>query len=744
MDLRDELIQALDYSTSIVILTDTNGTIRYANNSFVNKYGYTREEVYGQNPSILKTDYHDSNYYYQLWHTISSGETWRGVFRNQSKSGDIIWEKAVISPVRDENDQITGYIAVKEDITRERELEAQLDHDNQFLDELFDNSPIGIAILHPLFDQNNKLQDFMVMRANPSAGKVVGKLGIVGLNIREILPEFEWDDKRANLILTRKTSFEVHLDDIGKHIRYRTFPFGKENICIFFYDVSPYRETIAALEASEERYFSLVEDSPALISRFDKYGVLIYANEEYCKTFETAREDLIGKSIFDWYPLGDRDRAINTIRALTAENPINVVEHKLVLKNGKTKWMRWLDRALVDSNGAIFEYQSVGMDLTPLKLSELELTTHRNKLDAVVNSTVAGIGVVAPDGNFVLVNERMQKMLGFESKQEMYGTSHLSVTHPKWKMAADVNFSRLLKGEVNDYNLECKFQRQDGSTFWGDLHVSPIKDVNGRIIEIIGIVTDINSKKEIELKLKEREVKLKELNTTKDKLFSIIAHDIKNPFNSILGFTSLLRSNLEIYSKEEIKTYIEQIAVSSENVYKLLEDLLIWAKSQLGQMTVTPQYFGLKNLVDTANESFLMHAKRKQISLINDVDEQFVYADINMLKFVVRNLIHNAIKFTHADGEVRCSVTAVDDFVVLSVKDTGIGIRPEKLDNLFDLNTYVLTEGTSAEKGTGLGLHLSKDMIDKNCGKIEVRSEVGRGTEFLVYIPVSQKASAGC
>ncbi|MCT4644347.1 MAG: HAMP domain-containing histidine kinase, partial [Carboxylicivirga sp.] len=263
-------------------------------------------------------------------------------------------------------------------------------------------------------------------------------------------------------------------------------------------------------------------------------------------------------------------------------------------------------------------------------------------------------------------------------------------------------------------------------------------------IEIIGIVTDINSKKEIELKLKEREVKLKELNTTKDKLFSIIAHDIKNPFNSILGFTSLLRSNLEIYSKEEIKTYIEQIAVSSENVYKLLEDLLIWAKSQLGQMTVTPQYFGLKNLVDTANENFLMHARRKQISLINDVDEQFVYADINMLKFVVRNLIHNAIKFTHADGEVRCSVTAVDDFVVLSVKDTGIGIRPEKLDNLFDLNTYVLTEGTSAEKGTGLGLHLSKDMIDKNCGKIEVRSEVGRGTEFLVYIPASQKASAGC
>jgi PAS domain S-box-containing protein len=548
------------------------------------------------------------------------------------------------------------------------------------------------------------------------------------------------NDKRIHLITQRKSSFEAYFKEHGKHIKYRTFPFGKDNICLFFYDVSPYRQTIEALEASEERYFSLVEDAPALISRFDKDGLLIYANEQYCKTFEVDKDELVGKCIYDWFPDEEKERAKRTIESLTVDNPISVVEHQLLLKDGKIKWMRWLDRALVDSAGDIFEYQSVGMDLTPLKQTELELIQHRNKLDAVVNSTVAGIGVVSPKGQFVLVNERLQKLLRFESKQEMYSYNHLQVTHSLWQYEAELYFNKLLVGEIDDYNLELQFLRKDQETFWGDLHVSPIKDVNGKIIEIIGIVTDISGKKEIEIQLKEREKKLKELNATKDKLFSIIAHDIKNPFNSILGSSSLLRSNLEFYTKEEIKSYVEQIAISSENVYKLLDDLLIWAKSQLGQMKVKPQYFKLKLLVDEAIENYGLLAKNKHIHLKNEIkDQTVVYADLDMIKFVIRNLIHNGIKFTNANGEVSCSLLEANDFNVIYICDTGIGIRPEKLEVLFDISGYISTTGTDEEKGTGLGLHLSKDMIEKNNGKIEVKSEVGKGTEFRIYLPNEQK-----
>ena len=739
MDIKDELIQALDFSESIVVLTDEKGNVRYTNDSFVMKYGYTKEEVLGKNPRLFKSDYHDSLYYENLWSTIRNGETWRGVFKNRTKSGSFIWEKAVISPIID-NGHVSGYIAVKEDITRQRELEQQLDHDHQFLDELFDNSPIGIAILQPQYNDINEITDFIVIRANASAGNVIGRLGLVGLRVTEILPQVEMDSKRIRLMTKRKASFEAHFKELGKHVRYRTFPFGKDNICLFFYDVSPYRQTIEALEASEERYFSLVEDAPALISRFDKNGLLIYANEQYCKTFEVEREELVGKCIYDWYPEEEKKRAKRTIDSLTSDNPISVVEHQLVLKNGKIKWMRWLDRALIDSAGDIFEYQSVGMDLTPLKQTELELIQHRNKLDAVVNSTVAGIGVVSPQGKFVLVNERLQKLLGFDSKEEMYAINHLQVTHPLWQHEAELYFNKLLVGEVQDYNIECQLVRKGGCTFWGDLHVSPLKGVNGQVIEIIGIVTDISSKKEIEIQLKEREKKLKELNATKDKLFSIIAHDIKNPFNSILGFASLLKNNLEFYTKDEIKSYVDQIALSSESVYKLLDDLLVWAKSQLGQMKVKPQYFKPKKLVDEAIDNYGLLAKNKHIFLENDIRHQaLVYADIDMIKFVIRNLIHNGIKFTNANGEVRCSSYESEGFNVICVRDTGIGIRAEKLDVLFDINGYITTSGTAEEKGTGLGLHLSRDMIEKNKGRIEVESEEGKGTEFRIYLPKEQK-----
>ncbi|WP_430811759.1 MULTISPECIES: PAS domain-containing sensor histidine kinase [unclassified Carboxylicivirga] len=609
MEIQDELIQALDYTESIVILTDERGVIRYVNKSFEKKYGYTRGEVLGKKPDLLKSGYHTAQFYTDLWNTIQNGETWHGVFKNLSKQGNYIWEKAVISPVLNAQQGVEGYIAVKEDITLQRQLEQQHESDIAFLDELFDNSPIGIAIVQPIYQDGGEVHDFRVVRANPSAGRVVGRLGLVGVTVLDMFPEFEFHEKRILRVLKHPSSFETQIKDIGKHIKFRTFPFGQNNICLFFYDVTPYRQMIKSLATSEQRYFSLLEDAPALISRFDKKGILIYANEAYCQTFEVSREELIGTCIFEWFPEGERDRAINTIRSLTAEQPISVMEQQLILKNGKTKWMRWLDRALLDSKGNIFEYQSVGMDLTPLKQSELQL--------------------------------------------------------------------------------------------------------------------------------KAREAKLKELNTTKDKLFSIIAHDIKNPFNSILGFSSLLRDNLESYSRVEIKQFIEQISVSSERVYKLLDDLLVWAMNQLGQMTVTPHYFRLKKLIDDAYESYSIHARNKHISLINEVDGNVVaYADIDMIKFVIRNLIHNAIKFTGPRGEVRCSVRLLDDAVVLSVKDTGIGIRPEKAKMLFDLHSYVSSEGTSSETGTGLGLHLSSDMVEKNGGRIEVRSEHEQGAEFLVTLPL--------
>ncbi|MBI9061664.1 MAG: PAS domain S-box protein [Marinilabiliaceae bacterium] len=738
----EQLIKALDFSENIMVITDKQGIIQYVNQTFVDKYGYTRNEAIGKNPGMLNTGYHDAAFYYNLWTTISNGETWKGTFRNQTKSGQIIWEHATINPIIDDKSYITGYIAIKEDVTRQVELEKQLEEDQFFLEELFNNAPVGIAILEPVKDSNGKVSDLLVIKSNPNAGKIVGKLGMVGLSLSEVLPSVLINQARLNTMLTQMHSFEAYLDELNKHLRFRSFPFGDQKLCVFYYDVTPYKQTIDALQVSEERYFTLVEDAPAMICRFDKDGILSYVNNQYCQVYGVTQEELLGSCFYDMVPSEDREFVIQNVKKLTPEHPINEYEHRVVLSNGMIRWQRWIDRALINTDeGKIVEYQSVGMDFTQLKETESALLESKNKLQSIVHNTVVGIGVVNQNGRYILVNSRFLDMMGFESEEEVYHLTDKDITHPDSMDVSGQYLKKLVAGEINEYNIEKKYIRKDGSVFWGELYASPMRRENGKVTEIVGIITDINQKKQYEIQLKENEQKLKELNTTKDKLFSIIAHDVKNPFNAILGFSALLKNNLDSYSKEEIRSYVNNILAGSENVYKLLDDLLIWAKTQLGQIQVNKKHFNVHGLVENAFESFIVHANTKNVALVNDVPKNLIlFADYEMLRFVIRNLVHNGIKFSNDPGKVKCSALKIREggkpFLELLIKDSGIGIRPEKLAILFNVGEFMATSGTSEEKGSGLGLHLAYDLIEKSGGFIDVKSEVGHGTEFVIRIPM--------
>ncbi|TAJ15667.1 PAS domain S-box protein [Marinilabiliaceae bacterium JC017] len=733
-----QLSRALDYSSDIVVITDIQGNIQYVNKTFEKKYGYSKTEIIGKNTRILDSGYHDAVFYQNLWNTILAGETWKGLFKNQTRDRQIIWEKATINPIRNTLNKITGFIAIKEDITHQLKLESQLESDRFFLEKLFTNAPVGIVILEPIYI-NGKIKDLIVLKANPTAGNIVNKLGLVGLSVRRALPEFTISKQKVEQMLSRKDSFETYLPTLNKHLRLRSFPFGENRLCVFFYDVTAYKQTIAALEASEKRYFSLVEDAPALICRFNKEGVLSYVNNQYCKFFNLTPKELIGKSFLDFLHDADKETTRQHIESLTVDSPINEYEHRVILDSGEIRWQQWIDRALIDTNGNIFEYQSVGMDLTRLKEVEEALIIHRNKLDTVINNTVVGIGVVDLNGQYKLVNDRFVKLMGYNYPEEIYQLTNIHLTHPEFIDSSLQKLQDLISGKISEYNIEKKFIRRDGSEFWGDLYASPIKSENGEITELVGIVTDISQRKKMELELLENEAKLKKLNATKDKLFSIIAHDIKNPFNAILGFASLLKNNYEDYNSEEIKELIHELSNASENVYKLLEDLLLWGKSQLGHIKARPQNITLNELVAQAFNHFNVHAQDKNIRLINEIPNHIaVFADYEMLRFVLRNLIHNSIKFTPKDGgTITCSASTNTNThqTIIKISDTGIGIQKEKLNSLFDITKRFETTGTLAEKGTGLGLHLTREMITLNKGQIQVKSIVNKGTTFTIYLP---------
>ena len=247
----------------------------------------------------------------------------------------------------------------------------------------------------------------------------------------------------------------------------------------------------------------------------------------------------------------------------------------------------------------------------------------------------------------------------------------------------------------------------------------------------------LKEKEKLDEKLTLYAKELEFANQTKDKLFSIISHDLKSPFNSILGFADLLYNQYDEFTDEEKKEFILSIKESSESTYALVEKLFAWSLSQGEGIKASPQKINLKEIADNKLKLLKNIAASKDISLINRIaPDTFAFADFEMISTVILNLLNNALKFTHKRGDIFIDNCLEDGFVQISVMDNGVGIPSSKIENLFKVNGTYSTLGTSNEKGTGLGLIICKDFIENNYGKIWVESILDKGSKFCFTLPV--------
>ncbi len=251
---------------------------------------------------------------------------------------------------------------------------------------------------------------------------------------------------------------------------------------------------------------------------------------------------------------------------------------------------------------------------------------------------------------------------------------------------------------------------------------------------------------EIEKRAKELVITNKELeqslnlNADKNLFISILAHDLKNPFGALLGLTELLFENISQNDLVEIKNISKIINQSAKNIFDLLEDMLKWSSIQLGKIPFEPKALIFTEITDEVITLLHNYAKSKNISITNSLsDELHVFADRNMLSAILRNLISNAIKFTNYDGLIEISATHSDSNLIISVSDNGVGIAPEILSKIFDISHFQSTTGTAKEEGTGLGLLICKEFVEKHGGKIWVESEVGKGSIFYFNMPFKVK-----
>jgi signal transduction histidine kinase len=243
-----------------------------------------------------------------------------------------------------------------------------------------------------------------------------------------------------------------------------------------------------------------------------------------------------------------------------------------------------------------------------------------------------------------------------------------------------------------------------------------------------------------EEEIKKQNYQLAELNATKNKFFSIIAHDLRGPFHGILGMSELLVKPDQDYSHEETNSFLKLIHQAANNAFNLLENLLEWSRTQTGKIDFKPIVFKVKSSIQTVINLTDNSAKAKQITLIDKVAYDFeLFADFNMFNTILRNLITNAIKFTHRKGQISIEASQKNNEIEFAVSDTGIGMSEETMNKLFKISEKITSLGTESETGTGLGLLLCKEFVEKHGGKIKVESEPGKGSCFKFTLPLKDE-----
>ncbi len=368
------------------------------------------------------------------------------------------------------------------------------------------------------------------------------------------------------------------------------------------------------------------------------------------------------------------------------------------------------------------------------------------KISIALNNSREVIFITDKEGIITYINPEFTRTYGYTAEEVIGKTTPRILNNGIFSKEDYKPFwDKLLRKQsipAWQYQNKCK----DGNLIDVEGSADPIINDDGEIIGFLGIQRDITERKRSERALKESEQKLRELNATKDKFFSIIAHDLKNPFNLLLSLSEMLKDSLEENGTPKQIQYIDKIYRSTKDTSKLLENLLIWARSQKGIIDFNLTEENIHLLTNKEINLLNQLAEKKSISLINKIpDELSISVDKNMFSTIIRNLISNGIKFTLQGGVIEINGRLVNEnneqqFVEVSVKDNGIGISPEIQQKLFNISENISTEGTENESGTGLGLILCREFVERHGGKIQVESEVGKGSKFIFTIPADSVA----
>ncbi len=494
------------------------------------------------------------------------------------------------------------------------------------------------------------------------------------------------------------------------------------------------------IKQSEEQYTELVENIIEGIYHTEN-GFIVNVNTPATKMFGFEREEIIGKKVWDFVLPESRNYLREVFLQKIAEQDGTPVEIQCLRKDGSVFWGE-ISMRIIKNQNRVF---GVISDVTGRKQAETELIHSEQRLNMALKGTQAVLWDWDIPSGKVLFDESWTELLGFIAGQiEPVMNVWQSLIHPDDIYGAKSTLINHLKGKNAFFKYVYRMKTSDGS--WKFIMSSGMvieRSAHGRAIRVVGTHQDVTQQKLTE-------DKLRELNITKDKLFSIIAHDLKSPYNAQLGFLELLLEDSDNYSAEQRKKFLSTIYNSTKQSFALLDNLLVWSRNQTGKIPFNPENLLVAQIFEEAIDLQKYAAEAKKITIDTELsdDNLEVTADSEMVNTILRNLISNAIKFTKQEGNIILgSSIASNSQLLIYVRDNGVGIGPEDQQKLFDPLSYHTTAGTNREKGTGIGLMLCKEFAERNGGKIWVESKINQGSTFYFTLKshgVGKKCDSIC
>ncbi len=478
------------------------------------------------------------------------------------------------------------------------------------------------------------------------------------------------------------------------------------------------------------------EFCPTSIFLLNEKAEIKYVNEAGLSLLGSKNENLYNKSFFDFL-----DEINIKVFKDFLDVSINSSRQQKIKTNIKTGEGNYFEALLIAKLTSGSKLKKT-ITLSVINLAGLDVGKEVNRrselrFESMANTAPVMIWIADVDGLFSFVNKVWLDYTG-EKLGAQLGMNWLKNVHPE---DSDKLLSVYKEAFITreHFSAEFRLKRMNNEYQWMLINGSPRVSEQGIFTGFIGSCININEQIKNEEKIKEINTELIESNRTKDKFFSIISHDLRGPMSALMQLLEILADDYDTMKENERFRLISEAAKSSKGTYRLMENLLEWSRVQSGKIKYEPERMNLLQVIKDVTALYDQNIKNKKINLkVNLQQDIEVFTDKKMIETVVRNLLSNAIKFTQPKGSINIKSEMDEDFVSVKIKDTGLGMDEEDMSKLFRLDVSHSTKGTDNESGTGLGLILCKELVERQGGTIGVKSKLNQGSTFYFTIPLAK------